>query len=230
MKRASVWLSLGLLLSQPIGASEPPPLAGQVSPALLKRVIDDREVVSSARISDLAAPGPQGQKKAYDYWALVRVNASLQQTHRALTDYASYARLVPFVTRSTYSSLDQTLDLEGGIFGWRLRSLLHFEEKGPRQVAFRVVAGSFTGMAGQAVFESLGEKGTLVRFSGGTTAIDFPPAFVMERGAEIVFGVTGRRMRSYIEDSRTAPVPSAGGRANDPEIPQPRHRAPRPSF
>ena len=76
---------------------------------------------------------------------------------------------------------------------------MRFEERGDRWIHYEIVGGHFTGLSGDIFFESWGEKGTAVYFGGEQQGAEFPPKFVIERGAEIVFGFTAKRMRSYIE-------------------------------
>jgi hypothetical protein len=135
----------------------------------------------------------------YSVRALVLIKASFAQTHDALTDYSLYAKMIPYIDRSDYTPADQMLWVEGGIWKFKLSSHLKFETKSPEWIKFRVVSGHFAGMEGNIYFEPEGEKGTLVLLDAEQTAEEFPPKFIIEQGAQIVFGFTAKRMRSYIE-------------------------------
>ena len=211
---------------------EPPPIATLVLPKVLKAAVEDREVQVNAKLEDVPSAGHDETKlRPYRFYSLVLIRASLERTRSVLTDYPLYARLVPFVEKAVPSEDGRTIELQGGVLGWKMRSIVQFEERGARALGYRIVAGAFAGMEGQAIFESRGEKGTLVHFSGSTVGSEFPPKFILERGAEIVFGFTGRRMRSYIEsreDEKEAAKASAGSptagseNPNADPIPEPR--------
>jgi len=212
----------------PAWGSTPVDPWGFPSDAVLKGVFQDREVASRARIE----ANPNGSGQVYRFRATVLMHAPLERSRKTLTDYAAYARLIPFVARSDYDPSRGRLFLEGGIFGWRLRSTLAFREVSPECLEFSVVEGHFQGLQGRVDFQQRsrpgGLPGTLVNLSGRVFGAQFPPAFVMERGAEIVFGVAGRRMRSYVEehfvDEQKDPSP------NRNELPSPRKQAPRLRF
>ena len=93
------------------------------------------------------------------------------------------------------------LDIEGGVWKFRLRSWVRFEERADRWIHYLIVGGHFTGLEGDIYFESAGEKGTLVYFHGDQQGKHWPPKLVIERGAEIVFGFTAGRMRKYLESN-----------------------------
>jgi hypothetical protein len=160
------------------------------------------------------------------------MHASLERSKKALTDYSAYARLIPFVARSDYDRSRERLFLEGGIFGWRLRSTLAFHEVSSERLEFRVVDGHFQGLQGSVEFQphtrSGGVPATLVHLQGQVLGAQFPPAFVMERGAEIVFGVAGKRMRSYVEEHFVDEQKDPDSNRN--ELPSPRKQAPRLRF
>lgn len=140
--------------------------------------------------------------KEYSFYAAMLVNANPKQTRKVLTDYPLYADIIPFVEKADYDSANRVLSIVGGIWKYQMSSRIRFEEKGERWITFEVISGHFTGMRGDAFFESLADRGTAVYFRGNLTASTWPPAFVVEKGAEIVFEFTGRRMRSYIETKK----------------------------
>ncbi|MGZ3709850.1 MAG: hypothetical protein ACXVBC_13095, partial [Bdellovibrionota bacterium] len=147
-------------------------------------------------------------------------NASQEQTRRILTDYRLYAKMIPYIEKAEFNTASHILHVEGGIWKWKLRSEILFEEQpGGGWVKFRIVGGHFMGLSGEFIFESAGERGTTVYFAGEQTGLHWPPQFVIERGAEIVFGFTASRMRSYVESQKQQPPPTEQG---PNEIPQPR--------
>lgn len=194
----AAWLTLTLTLASSAESPPgPPPIAAQVTPKEYRSLLEERAVLSHARLETL-----DERRKRYSFSASMQVRAGLELTRGILTDYRIYSKLIPYIERADYKESERILDLEGGIWKFRLHSLIEFEQRGERWISYRVVAGHFQGLQGSFQFESLGEAGTLVHFKGEIQGTDFPPRFVIERGAEIVFGFTARRMRSYVESNK----------------------------
>ena len=213
-----------------------PSIQSLLKPQVYERVLKDREVMTHASLDDV--PGPFGSSinsgqnsgglvagknaappQEYSFYAAMLVHASFQQTRDVLTNYVLYSKLIPYVSETKYNEKTHILEIQGGILGWVLHSWVRFDERSPSPnysvIHFQMVAGHFIGMAGDIIFESRGEQGTLVYMDGHQIQENWPPKFVMERGAEIVFGFTANRMRSYIE-SKPAEGQNHGG------LPQPR--------
>jgi hypothetical protein len=188
--------------------------------------------------------------EVYDFYVAVLVKASLKRTREVLTHYKVYADLVPYISRVEYFRASKTLHVEGGIWRYRINSRVRFDERGDGWIRFRIASGHFRGMEGEILLEPVGDQGaegTLVFMRGQSIANRFPPAFVIEQGAQVVFGLTANRIRSYIESGRIpppledlpsqpvnpaqeqtpSPVPGekiSGAPSHDPELPQPRRR------
>jgi hypothetical protein len=224
----------------PAPSGTAPSIQSLLKPKIYDRVLKDRDVMTHASLDDVPGPfgSPQnsvtssGQNSAvkspaknaappreYSFYAAMLVHASFQQTRDVLTNYELYSKLIPYVTETKYNEKTHILEIQGGILGWVLHSWVRFDERSPSPnysvIHFQMVAGHFIGMAGDILFESRGEQGTLVYMDGHQIQENWPPKFVMERGAEIVFGFTANRMRSYIE-SKPAEGQNHGG------FPQPR--------
>jgi len=163
--------------------------------------------MTSASLESLKNTGKDAGKKdpetkRYTFYAAMLTRAGLAKTRRILTDYRLYSKMVPYVDKAEFDEKTRILRIEGGIWAFRL----------------------------DIFFESQGEKGTVVYFGGEQLGRRWPPAFVIERGAEIVFGFTAKKMRSYIESPESdAPDPEKGPkpdeRKKDPDtVPQPRRR------
>ena len=230
--KSGIFLSLlpFLLAAAPVSApATPSPLPSQVpvtissllNPAVYSRAVNDREVMTRASLED-AGPG----LKKYSFYTVMLAHADIATTRRILTDYKLYAKMISYIDRASFNSETHILDLEGGIWKFRLSSRVRFEEKGDRWIHYQIVAGHFAGLSGELIFESMAEKGTLVLMTGSQLGDQWPPAFVIERGAEIVFGFTGKRMRSYIEheDQKGPPQSPPLEDSHDQQLPQPRHR------
>ena len=196
-----------------------PKIAELIKSSVYKKMMEDREVMVHARLEQ-AGTGKE-PAKSYAFYTAMVVRADVEQVRRILTDYPLYAKVVPYVDRADYSPSTRILRLNGGIWKFRLDSQLRFEERGNRWLRYEIVGGHLIGLSGDILFESLGEKGTAVYFGGSLAGTDWPPTLVMERGAEIVFGLTGNRMRSYIEAQKRA---VKGDDAHDSKIPQHRSR------
>jgi ribosome-associated toxin RatA of RatAB toxin-antitoxin module len=195
----SIWMARGVWASSELS------LKADWSPDRLRPVIEERTIEVHANLKALS-PAVEEPQSLYQIRASMRVSASVSQVYQALTNYRLYPQLVPFVQSATYTPLEQgknrkggLLHLVGGIWNYRLTSGVFFSEDPEVQVDFEIQEGHFTGMAGKMQFESLGEKGTLVFFQGSLKGSNWPPRWVIEQGAEIVFGFTAQKMRSYIE-------------------------------
>jgi len=181
--------AIALGSSWAISAEIPRKIESLVSPKIFQEVMNDRRIEALGHL----------ENHHYLVHAVMLVKASLTQTRATLTHYDLYAQMIPYIDRSDYMAPEHLLWVEGGVWKFRISSWLKFEEKSPEWIHFRITRGHFAGMTGDIYFENRGEKGTLVYFGGEQTASDFPPKFIIERGAEIVFGFTASRMRSYIE-------------------------------
>jgi len=212
--------------------SAPPSVEVRLKPREFKALVEDKEVVVHAKLEDQAKLQDQAGKdhKKYSFSAAMLVGASTAQTRKILTDYRLYSKMIPYVEKAELNPLTQVLQLEGGIWRFKLQSWLKFDERSERWIQFRIIGGHFQGLSGDILFDSLGERGTVVQLSGMQEGKRWPPKFVIERGAEIVFGFTAKRMRSYIEsqkkaDTRSSDSSSSKGEAtHDPQLPQPRSR------
>ena len=196
MKRGFIWLLLisiagqaGLFAATPRETKGPPLL----KPEILKKIDQDREIYVRAKLEN---------GKVYTYSSSMRVNAGLHRTRDILTDYRIYSKVVPYIDQADYEAQSHVLHLKGGIFKFYLQSWIHFEERGDRWIHFRVIRGHFTGMEGNIYFEPHPEKGTRVYFEGGLEADHWPPQWVIERGAEVVFSYTAHQMRKQIEEKQ----------------------------
>jgi hypothetical protein len=210
---ASHWIFAGtswsatqspLPLPSASSSSSGPKIQSLLKPKIYDRVLKDREIMTHASLDsvDDTSRGQvaKGQDlREYSYYATMLVHASVKKTHDTLTDYHLYAKLIPYVDTANYNAQTHVLEIEGGILGWTLHSWVHFEEVNDHWIRFQFVAGHFQGMTGDILFEPRDENGTLVYFGGHQILSQWPPKLVMEKGAEIVFGFTAGRMRSYIE-------------------------------
>ena len=179
-----------------------PSITELMKPNAYKKMIEDRDVISYATLDridpDTKADPPL---KKYRFYAGVLIHASLQRTRAILTDYKIYSKIVPYIDKTEFKSETALLDLQGSFLSFQLKSIVHFIERTREWIQYKIVGGHFTGLVGNMYFETLGEKGTAVYFDGEHSGWHWPPAFIVEKGAEIVFGFTARRMRSYVESS-----------------------------
>lgn len=188
---------------------------------VLKRVLD-REIMSHASLEELPGNAQiESPFKKYTIYSTMLVREGLTKSFRILTDYKLYKELVPYVDRADYDEFTKVLKIEGGIWKFKMVSAVKFEEKSDRWIRYQIIGGHFKGMEGDILFEPQGDKGTLVMARGESTGSIWPPKFVIERGAEIVFGFTASRMRSYIENLK---LQHGSEGQNGQEIPKPRNR------
>lgn len=202
--------------SAALGASpaQAPDLTARFKPTQVQAVLKEREIATLARLSE-----PDARKiQIYSVGGIMRVRAPLARVRAVMTDYPVYKKMIRYVDRADFDKSSGNLALEGGIFKYRLISTVHFEERSPEWVHYTFVGGHFQGLTGDMTFKDLGERGTLVAFSGEIAGERLPPRFVIEKGAEIVFGYTAGRMRSFIENDTAAPTPAVDA------LPAPRKR------
>ena len=204
-------LGVGSFLALGFAAETPPQISTLVKPAILKKVKEDREVVAFARLETL-----KDELKRYSLYSSMQVKAGLPKTYRILTDYRLYPKMVPYVEKADYDEKTHILLVEGGIWKFKVISSVHFQEISDRWIRYEIVAGHFKGLKGNIYFEPASEKGTLVYIHGEQEGTHWPPQWIIERGAEIVFGFTAKRMRTYIETE------APGAAQNDTEVPKPR--------
>jgi hypothetical protein len=190
---------------------EPPSIRSLLRPELVKRVIDDREVAKHAQL----------ETGRYSFYAAMLAHAGLERTRRVLTNYELYAKLVPFIETAKYSPIEQTLEIYGGVLGFYLRSWVRFDERSDQWIHYRIVRGHFAGLEGDIFFENEGEKGTLVYFAGSQRGDKWPPAFVIERGAEIDPEAPPERDKHKEANPSENPAPAISPRQ---DLPRPRSR------
>lgn len=163
----------------------------------MRRVKEERDVSVTARLD-----GEQ-----YAFLSAMAVRASEDRVKKELLNFEFYRTSIPYVTRveedKKYSKPDHpSVWLEGGIFGWGIQSRLNLSTV-THGIQYEIVEGSLCGLKGEVKLEAIESKRgktVLLFFDGGLRAKKWPPAWIMERGAEIVFGFTAKRMRSFLEN------------------------------
>ncbi len=182
-----------------------------LKPKVFERVTKEREVMAYAELKSAADSQPSVLKasasanpdRLYHFYVAALVRASQTQVFGALKNYESFKEIIPFVKLAKWHKDSKTLELQGGIWAFELHSFFQFDEaQAPNAISFAITQGHFQGMRGKILLEQWGEKGTLIHISGEKRGTDWPPTIVIERGAEIVLGVAGKNMRSYIEEQK----------------------------
>ncbi|MFL5813198.1 MAG: hypothetical protein ACJ763_06445 [Bdellovibrionia bacterium] len=216
-----------------VSRETPPTIQSLLKPEVYQRVLKDRGIATYANLKAVKDPDHQGDKE-YSFYAVMQTRAGITRTRQVLTDYQLYSKLIPYVDEASYQPSTHLLTLQGGIWKWKLRSILRFEEKSDRWIHFQIVGGHFTGMTGDIFFEpgassqsgASGIPGTLVFMRGNQQGSHWPPTFILEQGAQIVFEFTAKRMRSYLESnpdiSQENSKDNRSGRSQNDEIPKPR--------
>jgi hypothetical protein len=178
------------------------------------KILDERDVYSRARL----------EGHTYSVRNVMLMHAGMARTRAEVTQFGRFAGSIPYIEKSEWDPARKQLLVAGGIWKYQLQSLIQFEEKTPERWEFRIIGGHFLGMHGALEFESAGPGRTLVVFSGSVTGDHFPPQWVIERGAEIVFAVTGRRVRNWVENGSQEPLTKSPSGADAIGVPQPRKR------
>lgn len=175
-------------------------------PKIKKGILENREVFSIAQLGDEESESGSETSPArtYQFRTAILIRAGLRLTHHVLTDYESYKNMISYIDakRTNYNAKSKVLHLVGGIWGWTLVSDILFQEHTDQWIEYEFINGHFKGLKGSYVFEPYGEKGTVVFMTGSLKGKKWPPKFVIERGAEIVFGFTAKKMRSYVEEQK----------------------------
>lgn len=227
---------LGVIPCMPCTAASPNPpstVQGVLKPVVFQRVVKNRDVIAYAVLHPEKGNPPETKvtktnkknqrsvpsaERDYFFYTTMLVRTSLSTARTLLTHYDQYSKLVPFVERSQFNPAQKELEIEGGIWSFKLHSWIRFKKEEANRIEFEVSRGHFAGMTGELLLEDFGEKGTLVYFTGRHQSQNWPPAFVVERGAEIVLEVTGKKMRSWIEENpleaSAAPTVGKGGKGS----------------
>ena len=130
-------------------AESPPDISSLLKPEVLRRMLEKREVMTFADLSDVPISETPPRKKSlrplreYRYYTGVLVKAPLQVTRSVIRDYQVYTELVPYIDRAEIISDSGDLALEGGIWKYRIRSRIKFEEVGERWIRFQIIQGHF---------------------------------------------------------------------------------------
>lgn len=198
----------------------PPAIATLLKPNIYKKVTKERKIQTYASLDSIEGTSNPPLKR-YHFYSVMLTRANPTRTRAVLTDYQLYSKLIPYIDETVYNPGTRILQLKGGIWKWKLFSVVKFEERSPRWIHFQVMGGHFTGLSGDLFFEPMQDQGTLVYMRGEQTGSHWPPAFIIERGAEIVFEFTASRMRSYLE-SKSKPDKLPGRQNDDHQVPQPR--------
>lgn len=172
-------------------------LRAKLKPRVYERITKEKESNAYARLND---------SKHYEFYVASYVKHRLKPTHLALSDYPKLKDVIPFVDRAEWvNGKKDTLEIEGGIWSFRLKSTVKFVEKTNRWTQFEITSGHFLGLKGDILLEEYGDGATLVYVGGalvGNDKTEWPPTIVLERGAEIVLSVAARNMRKYIEEQK----------------------------
>lgn len=209
------------------GREAAPAIQSLLKPEIYQRIVKNREITTYANLKSVQTPTPTQELKEYSFYAAMQTRAGMTKTRQVLTDYQLYSKLIPYVDEANYQPSTHLLTLKGGIWKWKLHSILRFEEKSDRWIHYQIVGGHFTGMTGDIFFEpvpsSQSDTGTIVYMRGSQQGSQWPPAFILEQGAQIVFEFTAKRMRSYLESVQANPQDTQrSGRSQNDEIPKPR--------
>ncbi len=200
--------------------SGPPRLQGRLKEKVFEGLLKERALYSKAALSETSIP----QEKRYQFEAAMVVHAPWQKVQAALTNYALYPKLISYIESADFSERTQLLRIQGGIWNFVLISWVSFRKKHPQWIELEVVSGHFQGLRGSMSFEALENGRTGVFFEGSQVGRKWPPKFIIERGAEVVFEFTARKMRSYIEAMKDKDS-EAGAAGGGSELPQPRKRS-----
>lgn len=192
-------------------------------------VLTERDVPSHAQLTE--------SPTLYEFNSTLKVAASFQQVNSLLRSYDQLKNWVPYLERSDYDRELKTLKIRGGLWGWILESTLKIREVSEKLLEFEIVQGHLLGLKGKIEMEkaanhpkvaSMGamgvmSSGTLVRISGSRKGGSYPPAWIMERGAEFALSLGGKKLRSEIESKVQEPLVPRRGTENEANYPKPQN-------
>lgn len=167
-------------------------ISAEIHPKVLQKALSEREVFSFARI--------EKNDTQHRFYAVMRIRATQKQIFRFLTQYSNYEKFTPFMDRSEYFPEKKEMIIEGGIFGYKLRSTVKFLHESEEKIQFEIIRGHFKGLQGKILVEKIpGSDDSLLFFGGVSFGKKWPPALIMEQGAEMALSVSGRKIRSLVE-------------------------------
>lgn len=215
MATRKIWL-LGIFIAvwafTVMAASSAPPnprIHSLLKPQEYAALVQDDKTLITTELSK--SPDPPFLQ-AYQAGAAITTKAPVAITRRILTHYEIYGELIPFIDYVKVLEDPSQASIKGGIFGWKMISLIQFQNKDPGWVHFIITQGSFKGMQGDFYFEEKPRQpnASVVYFHVQHIAQQFPPRFIMELGARIILSFTANRMQAYIEEEiEKRPVPDA---------------------
>ncbi|MBI4925831.1 MAG: hypothetical protein HY843_07905 [Bdellovibrio sp.] len=226
-KGLSGWLALVFFFAFFFDAytkADAPAIKTLLKASVYEKVIKDRDTVAYASLDPVRGPAGLPGYKKYSFYAAMLVHSNLAVTRQILTNYKLYAEMIPYIDKAQYSESAKILAIEGGIWNFKLISEVIFTEVSDRWIQFEIIKGHFFGLKGNLYFDNLGEKGTIVYLEGNILGKKWPPAFIVERGAEIVFRFTGSKMRSYIESKKYETIVKGDNTHGEPKVPEPKRR------
>jgi hypothetical protein len=208
--------SFGLLVSQEeqgVDEGLNPAFSSLLKPRAYQGVLR-RQVVSGATLTPVtdvseAADGTdadaeeRGEKTAqqkYHFYAAMLIRAPQKLAKNGLLSHELYPQLSSLVRSSKEISKDPlVVQIEGGIWGWTLKSMVKLEKKSSSRIQYEIIQGHFKGLKGHFFLESKGPEEVMVYLYGTLTAEQWPPRLILLRGAEFGLSLIGRRIRSHIE-------------------------------
>ncbi|MCM0606011.1 MAG: hypothetical protein KA715_07965 [Xanthomonadaceae bacterium] len=183
-----------------------------IEPKDAARVKSTREIVSRVDFK---------KNEKIKFYATFQTPVSTDQAEQVITRYDNYEKFIPFVTLSRYDARTGSLDLEGGVLGWNLKSTLQVSKIVNGKLSFEIISGHFKGLKGFMMTERTQDYKTLVLIQGELDDKNarWPPVWVVENGGKIVFQISGNKLRSLIEEE-VKPREKADEENND--VPKPR--------
>ena len=173
------------------GASE---IRALLKPEVYRKVTQGTDVISHARLGKAGADG----MREYRFYAVMKARATPKDTSRRIQKFEGYPRWISYVDKADWKPESHTLQLEGGIWDFKLRSQVKIGNPRPHEMTYQVIGGHLMGLKGRVLFEAVNDRESLIYLSGERRAAEWPPAFVMERGAEMVLSFAGRKLRGSV--------------------------------
>ncbi len=172
-------------------------------PAVFKRIIEDREIIVSAKSEDAG-----GKQHRLVYTSAGRIDASLNFTFEKSQEFSNYGDFLPYISESRFDKCKNQLWAKASFLGFSAETTVEFktpisQDDKTKRIEFAVIGGFLKGSKGAIIEESIegDSESTLASVEGDYLGKAPLPAFLMEWGFEVAAQKMEFSMRKHIEEA-----------------------------
>lgn len=218
----TVWTVFCIVIfSQGSFAEEAPTLFWKKKPELMRQMKEERRILVSARDHVTEAEGTKSRQEHLTVVAGGVVRRPRAEASQIIRDYGSLKQVDDRFLESVYDAKADQLFLHMAALGYHARMRLQLTtvlENGCDTLKWKVIDGSFLGMAGQVRVEDIGRQETEISMTAQYESAKLPlPSVLMGIGLEMVAQSVAAKLRSHIEK---APVTVAPTKIEAPKKPK----------